>query len=284
MSAHTSLAAPTDPYQQSVATYWDTEKNPVNLRLGEVDGLYHHHYGIGPVDWSVLETPEHAREKAVIREMHRLEQAQADTLADHLGDIRPEDRLLDAGCGRGGGSFVAHQRFGCSVDGVTLSEEQAAFANGQAEKRGVSDSVRFHVRNMLDTGFTKGAFRGIWNNESTMYVDLGELFAEHSRLLQRGGRYVTITGCYNDTYGLPSREVSTINAHYICDIHSRSTYFRQLAAHRLVPITVLDLTEAAIPYWELRARSSLATGIEETFLAAYKGGSFQYLLIAADRV
>ncbi|GAB2970740.1 hypothetical protein GCM10023080_038000 [Streptomyces pseudoechinosporeus] len=36
--------------------------------------------------------------------------------------------------------------------------------------------------------------------------------------------------------------------------------------------------------WELRAKSSVATGIEEPFLTAYKEGSFHYLLIAADRI
>lgn len=57
-----------------------------------------------------------------------------------------------------------------------------------------------------------------------------------------------------------------------------------MAANRLVPVSVIDLTAATIPYWELRAQSSLTTGIEEAFLTAYKSGSFQYLLIAADRV
>ncbi len=280
-----AAAAPAiSPYQQSVADYWNHERNAVNLRLGEVDGFYHHHYGIGNVDRSVLAGPEDTRDERTIAELHRLECAQADFLADHLGAVTPDDRLLDSGCGRGGGSLVAHRRFGCHVDGISISETQVAFATAQAEKHGVGDKVRFHVKNMLDTGFEQGSFRAVWNNESTMYVDLSALFAEYARLLVRGGRYVTITGCYNDTYGLPSREVSTINAHYICDIHPRSAYFREMANHRLVPSSVVDLTAATVPYWELRAASSLATGIEETFLTAYRNGSFQYLLIAADRV
>jgi geranyl diphosphate 2-C-methyltransferase len=267
-------------YQRSVADYWNAERDPVNIRLGEVDGTYHHHYGIGDVDWSVLD----GAEGDVIRELHRLECAQADLLVSSLGPLTAQDRVLDAGSGRGGCSFVANQRFGCAVDGVSISESQVAFANGQARTRGVQEKVSFHFKNMLDTGFETGAYQAIWNNESTMYVELGLLFAEHARLLRRGGRYVTITGCYNDSYGLPSRAVSQINAHYICDIHPRSTYFREMANNRLVPIAVTDLTDATIPYWELRAKSSLATGIEEPFLDAYKGGSFQYLLIAADRV
>ncbi|MFC5724249.1 geranyl diphosphate 2-C-methyltransferase [Streptomyces gamaensis] len=272
------------PYQESVAAYWNAERDPVNLRLGEVDGLYHHHYGLGDYDPSVLEGPEDTREKRIIEEMHRLETAQADVLLDHLGAVRPEDRLLDAGSGRGGTSIMANARFGAHVDGVTISESQVAFANDRAAELGVADRVRFHFRNMLDTGFATGSRRGIWTNETTMYVDLMELFAEFSRLLEFGGRYVCITGCYNDLTGGRSKAVSRIDEHYTCNIHPRSAYFKALAANRLAPITVTDLTPATIPYWELRARSSVATGIEDPFLTAYKEGSFHYLLIAADRI
>jgi geranyl diphosphate 2-C-methyltransferase len=267
-------------YQRSVADYWNAEKDPVNLRLGDVDGLYHHHYGIGQYNPAVLNGPD----DAVITELHRLETEQAEVLLDHLGDIRPDHRLLDGGSGRGGTSFMANARFGCRVDGVTISESQVAFANEQARERGVADKVRFHFRNMLDTGFETGSVNGVWTNETTMYVDLRQLYAEFSRLIPPGGRYVCITGCYNDVTGGRSRAVSQIDQHYICNIHPRSEYFAALAANNFVPINVIDLTAATIPYWELRQRSSVATGIEEPFLTAYRENSFHYLLIAADRV
>ncbi|NGO12772.1 methyltransferase domain-containing protein [Streptomyces sp. HC44] len=271
-------------YQRSVADYWNTERDPVNIRLGEVDGLYHHHYGLGDYDPSVLEGPAETRDQRIIEELHRLETAQAEVLLDHLGPIGADGRLLDAGSGRGGTSFMANQRFGCAVDGVSISEEQVAFANRQSEERGASDRVRFHFRNMLDTGFATGSRRGIWNNESTMYVDLFELYGEFARLLEYGGRYVCITGCSNDVTGMRSKAVSRIDEHYTCNIHPRSEYFKAMAANGLIPINVVDLTAQTIPYWELRARSSVATGIEEPFLTAYKEGSFHYLLIAADRI
>ena len=271
-------------YQQSVAAYWNAERDPVNLRLGEVDGFYHHHYGVGDYDASVLGAPADLRDQAIIAEMHRLESAQADLLLDHFGDVRPTDRLLDAGSGRGGTSFMANLRFGCQVDGVSISEAQVEFANDQAAKRGVADRVRFHYRNMLDTGFETGSRQVIWNNESTMYVDLHELYREYARLLRGGGRYVCITGCYNDVTGGRSKAVSQIDQHYTCNIHPRSEYFRALAASDFVPIAVVDLTRDTIPYWELRARSSVATGIEDAFLTAYREGSFHYLLIVADYV
>lgn len=274
-------------YQKSVAEYWNTNRqDSVNLRLGEIDGLYHHHYGIGEYDPSVLEGPEQTRDERVTAELHRLETAQADLMLDHLSPVqrplRPGDRVLDAGCGRGGSSLMAHERFGCQVDGVSISEYQVGFANEQAAARGLSGQVRFHFRNMLDTGLDTGSLRAVWTNETTMYVDLFELFAEFSRLLEFGGRYVAVTGCYNDVTGGRSRAVSKIDQHYICNIHPRSEYFRAMAANNLVPINVIDLTARTIPYWELRARSGLATGIEEAFLTAYREGSFHYLLISAD--
>jgi geranyl diphosphate 2-C-methyltransferase len=271
-------------YQRSVAAYWNKEKDPVNIRLGEIDGLYHHHYGIGDYDPSVLRESARTRDDAIIAEMHRLETAQADLLLDHLGDIQPSHRLLDGGSGRGGTSFMAAQRFGCQVDGVTISEAQVEFANVQADQRGAADRVRFWFRNMLDTGFETGSRQGIWTNETTMYVDLNELFSEFARLLFYGGRYVCITGCYNDVTGGRSKAVSQIDQHYTCDIHPRSAYFKALAACDLVPIAVTDLTAQTIPYWELRSKSPVATGIEGPFLTAYREGSFHYLLIAADYV
>jgi geranyl diphosphate 2-C-methyltransferase len=279
-------------YQRSVAAYWNStaptgsrarREDNVNWLLGDIDGLYHHHYGVGAYDPTVLEGPDETRDARILAELHRLETAQADLLLDHLGGVTADDRLLDAGSGRGATSFMAHNRFGCTVDGVTISEYQVDFANDQARARRVSDRVRFHFRNMLDTGFESGSRRSIWTNETTMYVDLFQLFEEFSRLLEFGGRYVCITGCSNDVTGR-SEAVRTIDDHYKCNIHPRSEYFKALAAADLVPIEVVDLTAATIPYWELRATSSPATGIEDAFLEAYRERSFHYLMIVADRI
>ncbi|WNZ07007.1 geranyl diphosphate 2-C-methyltransferase [Streptomyces sp. 11x1] len=284
-TATAKIPAPATPYQEDIARYWNNEARPVNLRLGDVDGLYHHHYGIGAVDHAALGDPADSEyEKKLIAELHRLESAQAEFLMDHLGTVGPEDTLVDAGCGRGGSMVMAHRRFGSKVEGVTLSATQAEFGNRRARELRIEDHVRSRVCNMLDTPFEKGSIAASWNNESTMYVDLHDLFAEHSRILRPGGRYVTITGCWNPRYGQPSKWVSQINAHFECNIHSRREYLRAMSDNRLVPHTIIDLTPQTLPYWELRATSSLVTGIEEAFIESYRDGSFQYVLIAADRV
>jgi geranyl diphosphate 2-C-methyltransferase len=271
-------------YQQSIADYWNKEHSPVNIRLGEVDGLYHHHYGIGDVDQAALEAADaDSRHQRVIAELHRLESAQASFLLDYLGDIQPGDHLLDSGSGRGGTGFMANRRFGCHVDGISISQTQVDFANRQALDRGVSNRVQFHFRNMLDTRFEDARFRAAWNNESTMYVDLPSLFKEYRRIIRQGGRYVTITGAWNEEFGMPPEAVSLINARYGCNVHARGEYLSALEAHGFQVRHVVDLTAATLPYWKLRASSSVATGVEEAFITAYEEGSFFYLLIAADR-
>ena len=66
------------------------------------------------------------------------------------------------------------------------------------------------------------------------------------------------------------------DGYHYCDFwYGEVAYFRAMAANRLVPVNVIDLTADTIPYWELRQKSSVATGIEGTFLDAYRTGGFQ---------
>lgn len=271
------------PYQQGIADYWNAEANPVNLRLGEVDGLFHHHYGIGPVSPDLADVGPGEREQEVIAELHRLETAQASLLLDHLGPLTPDDRVLDGGSGRGGTSIMTARRFGCRVDGVSISSKQVRFATEQAHALEVADRVAFHLQDMTATGFDTGAYQAVWTNETDMYVDLDPLCGEFARLLAPGGRYVTITGVADDLQGPKSPAVKAIDEHYGCRVHTRTGYLRALLDHGFTPAAVLDLTDATLPYWELRARTTLTTGIEQAFISGYRDRTFRYLLIAADR-
>ena len=77
--------------------------------------------------------------------------------------------------------------------------------------------------------------------------------------------------------------MTAINDHYCCQIHRRGTYLKTLAESGLVASRVLDLTQQAIPYWELRSHSKLKTGVEEPFLVGYRKNHLNYLVIAAEK-
>ncbi|MEV4760396.1 methyltransferase domain-containing protein [Micromonospora sp. NPDC049559] len=272
-------------YEQDLNDHWETKQSdPINLLLGEMDGLYHHHYAAGEFNRNLLTAPEPQREQLILKEMHRLETDQVSLILDELTHLSPQDRVMDAGSGRGGTSFMIYDRYGCRVDGVNFCTHHIEFAEHLAKRRRCDEKVQFHYANMAQTPFEDGSFDAIVSNETTMYVDLFETFREFARLLRPGGRYVLVTWCQNDAVAAESDDVAAIDEHYVCHIHKRSTYLRALVENGLVPSQVRDLTVEAIPYWELRSHSNLKTGVEEPFLSGYRKNTLNYLVVAAERV
>jgi SAM-dependent methyltransferase len=68
-----------------------------------------------------------------------------DRLIAALGSLAAP-RAIDAGCGVGGTIFYLQGRLGGQYDGLTMSAVQQARAIREAERRGVADNCRFHVR------------------------------------------------------------------------------------------------------------------------------------------
>ncbi|MFF7802257.1 SAM-dependent methyltransferase [Streptomyces olivaceus] len=275
-----------DDYEAQLSDHWEAKQNDdINLLLGEMDGFYHHHYAVGDFDRGVLTAPPGRRQQLILNEMHRMESEQVALIHDGLGEVPPGARVLDAGSGRGGTSFMLHDRWGCRVDGVNFCEHHLDFSRELARRKGCADSVRFHYANMVATSFPDASFQYLVTNETTMYVDLFEAFTEFARLLEPGGRYVLVTWCENDAAEAPgtSPEIGAIDSHYVCRIHRRSTYFRALAASGLIPSAVRDLTAEAMPYWELRSHSDLSTGVEKAFLDGYRRNRLNYLVIVAEK-
>jgi len=76
-----------------------------------------------------------------------LEQAQAQKKA-HIARklcLKPDQRVLDIGCGWGGMALALARDYGVRVHGVTLSEEQIKIARARAEAAGLADRVTFEL-------------------------------------------------------------------------------------------------------------------------------------------
>lgn len=76
-----------------------------------------------------------------------LEQAQADKKAHiaHKLLIQPGMNVLDIGCGWGGMALTLARDHGAKVIGITLSEEQHAYATERAAREGLSDRIEFRL-------------------------------------------------------------------------------------------------------------------------------------------
>ncbi|MEU5049464.1 cyclopropane-fatty-acyl-phospholipid synthase family protein [Streptomyces sp. NPDC021096] len=103
--------------------------------------------------------------------------------------LRPGQRLLDVGCGWGSMALHAAREYGVRVVGITLSEEQAAYARKRVAEAGLTDRVEIRVqdyREVHDGPFD--ALSSIGMAEHVGSARYAEYAAELHALLEPGGR------------------------------------------------------------------------------------------------
>ncbi|MFK0116317.1 class I SAM-dependent methyltransferase [Streptomyces sp. NPDC090994] len=120
-----------------------------------------------------------------------LETAQRDKLelvSRKLG-LKPGMRLLDVGCGWGSMAIHAAREHGVTVVGVTLSQEQAAYARKRIAEEGLTDRIEIRVQDYRDV--TDGPYDAISSIGMAEHVG-AEKYLEYARdlyaLLKPGGR------------------------------------------------------------------------------------------------
>jgi cyclopropane-fatty-acyl-phospholipid synthase len=150
-----------------------------------------HHYDLGNDFYRAWLDPSMTYSSAVFAAADEpLEAAQARKtrlLLDRL-DLEAGDSLLDIGCGWGALAEVAARDYGARVVGITLSEEQKAFADARMKAAGLSDRVEIRLQDYRDV---QGAFDAVASVE--MAEAVGEAWwpaylGSIARVLKPGGR------------------------------------------------------------------------------------------------
>ncbi len=113
--------------------------------------------------------------------------------------LKPTDHVLEIGCGWGGFSHHAAEKYGCKVTAVTISEAQAVYARARIEKAGLSHLVEIRIQ---DYRLITGKFDKIASIE--MLEAVGHKFHEsffakcHEVLAPQGllaVQYITVPDC-----------------------------------------------------------------------------------------
>ncbi|GLZ14303.1 cyclopropane-fatty-acyl-phospholipid synthase [Actinomadura sp. NBRC 104425] len=156
-----------------------------------------HHYDVSNTFYEWVLGPSMAYTCACFpREDATLEEAQFhkhDLVAKKLG-LRPGMRLLDVGCGWGGMVMHAAKEYGVKALGVTLSKQQAEWAQKAIADRGLSDLAEVRhldYRDVEESGFD--AISSIGLTEHIGKANLPSYFSFLYDKLVPGGRMLNHT-------------------------------------------------------------------------------------------
>ncbi|MEU6124876.1 cyclopropane-fatty-acyl-phospholipid synthase family protein [Streptomyces sp. NPDC047123] len=151
-----------------------------------------HHYDVGNDFYELVLGPSMVYSCAYWESPgSTLEDAQRDKLdlvCRKLG-LRPGMRLLDVGCGWGSMAVHAAREHGVTVVGVTLSQEQAAYARKRIAEEGLTDRIEIRVQDYRDV--RDGPYDAISSIGMAEHVG-AERYLEYAQdlyaLLKPGGR------------------------------------------------------------------------------------------------
>nr|XP_040031376.1 phosphoethanolamine methyltransferase [Gasterosteus aculeatus aculeatus] len=110
-------------------------------------------------------------------------------------NLKPGQKVLDVGCGIGGGDFYMAKTFGVAVLGIDLSENMVdiAMERAIAEKM---PSVQFEVADATRRSFPEGSFDVIYSRDTILHIDDKlALFKRFHSWLKPGGKLLISDYC-----------------------------------------------------------------------------------------
>ncbi|GGR25271.1 class I SAM-dependent methyltransferase [Streptomyces netropsis] len=187
-----------------------------------------HHYDVGNTFYERVLGPSMVYSCAYWESpgstLEEAQRAKLDLVCRKLA-LEPGQRLLDVGCGWGSMVLHAAREYGVSAVGITLSEEQAAYARKRIAEAGLADRVEVRVQDYRET--FDGPFDAISSIGMAEHVGsarYAEYAAELYGLLKPGGRLLnhqiarrplTDEGAYEvdefiDRYVFPDGELAPV--------------------------------------------------------------------------
>ncbi|WP_437532136.1 methyltransferase domain-containing protein [Sorangium sp. So ce726] len=259
----------------AVGRHYDAKGTDDLNYLSSEDGLIVHHH-TGWFEGGVV--PPLDDEASILRELGRSETRLTELGARMLA-LRVGEHGLDCGCGRGASSLLFAKHHGVTMEGITVSATQEAFATSAARSLGLTATARFFVENVYDAKRPTAAYDFVWACESTEYMaDRRALFAEWARVLNPSGRAVVfVLTCVASRRHEIDDAIRALDTHYVSRIGDLCEYTDGAAANGMRVDDVVGLERETLPYWRLRLRSKHRAGTEPLLIRAFESGALRFL-------
>ncbi|KAF9671313.1 hypothetical protein SADUNF_Sadunf12G0034400 [Salix dunnii] len=140
-------------------------------------------------------------------------------------DLKPGQKVLDVGCGIGGGDFYMAEKFDVEVVGIDLSINMISFALERAI--GLKCSVEFEVADCTTKTYPDNTFDVVYSRDTILHIqDKPALFRSFFKWLKPGGKVLISDYC--KSAGTPSPEFAEYIKQRGYDLHDVKAYGQML--------------------------------------------------------
>ncbi|KAK4395642.1 Phosphoethanolamine N-methyltransferase 1 [Sesamum angolense] len=162
-------------------------------------------------------------------------------------DLQPGQKVLDVGCGIGGGDFYMAEKYDVHVIGIDLSVNMISFALERAI--GLKCAVEFEVADCTKKEYPDGTFDVIYSRDTILHIqDKPALFRSFYKWLKPGGKVLISDYCRND--GTPSAEFAEYIKQRGYDLHDVKAYGQMLRDAGFDEVIAEDRTDQFIKVLE----------------------------------
>lgn len=114
-------------------------------------------------------------------------------------DLKPGEKVLDVGCGIGGGDLYLAKTFGVTVHGVDLSSNMISIAEERKLSKSMTDKVSFEICDITKVKFPENHFDVIYSRDTILHIENKPvLFSNFLKWLKPGGRLLVTDYCRGD--------------------------------------------------------------------------------------
>lgn len=191
-------------------------------------------------------------------------------------NLKPQQFVLDVGCGVGGGDFYLAQTYGATVLGIDLSVNMVAIALERACTgfyNAGAGNVIFEVADCTTRSFEEGTFDVVYSRDTILHIhEKPSLFKNMFRWLKPGGKILITDYCRSA--GPHSSQFLSYIKQRDYDLHTVSEYGQMLKDAGFVDVVAEDTTESMF-LTSLEREVKKAYDLKEEFLKEFKLEDFE---------
>ncbi|XP_038880570.1 phosphoethanolamine N-methyltransferase-like isoform X1 [Benincasa hispida] len=155
-------------------------------------------------------------------------------------DLKAGQRVLDVGCGIGGGDFYMAENFDVEVVGIDLSINMISLALERAI--GLKCAVEFEVADCTKKVYADNTFDVIYSRDTILHIqDKPALFRSFYKWLKSGGKVLISDYCKSS--GTPSLEFAEYIKQRGYDLHDIKSYAQMLEEAGFNNVVAEDRTD-----------------------------------------